>query len=117
MADLGAGDGKIVIAFARSGAEAHGYEINPILVLFGRWKIRRAGLRGRAFMHWQSFWGVDLSGFNVITVFGIGHIMNRLERKLQIELLSGARVASNVFPFPNWPPTDSLDGVLLYIKK
>ncbi len=117
MADIGAGDGKIVIAFARTGAEAHGYEINPLLVALGKWKIRRAGLRGRAFMHWQNFWTVDFSRFNTVSVYGIGHIMKPLEAKLQKELLIGSRIVSNVFPFPNWRLEDELDGVLLYLKK
>ena len=30
--DFGSGDGRLVIAMARAGAEAHGYEINPFLV-------------------------------------------------------------------------------------
>ena len=117
MADVGAGDGKIVIAFARAGVEAHGYEINPLLVALGRWRIRRAGLRGRATMHWQNFWQVDFSGFNIVTVYGIGHIMAPLEAKLGRELRAGARVVSNVFPFPNWKLEDEMDGVILYIKK
>ena len=30
--DIGSGDGRVVIALAKAGAEAHGYEINPLLV-------------------------------------------------------------------------------------
>ena len=51
-ADLGSGDGRVVCALARAGAEAHGYEINPVLVLISRRNIRREGLAGRAFIHW-----------------------------------------------------------------
>lgn len=43
--DLGSGDGRVVIAMAQAGAEAHGYEINPWLVLWSRYAIRRAGLK------------------------------------------------------------------------
>ena len=32
MVDIGSGDGRIVIEFARNGAKAEGYEINPLLV-------------------------------------------------------------------------------------
>ena len=35
-ADLGSGDGRVVIALARRGAEAHGFEVNPILVHVAR---------------------------------------------------------------------------------
>ncbi len=30
-ADLGSGDGRIVMAFAKTGIEVHGYEIDPTL--------------------------------------------------------------------------------------
>ncbi len=115
--DIGAGDGKIVIAMARAGAEAHGYEINPLLFALGKWKIRRAGLHGKAFIHWQNFWKLDFSKFNIVTVYGIGHIMSPLEAKLTRELPTGSRIASNVFPFPNWKISDEMDGILLYLKK
>jgi hypothetical protein len=115
--DIGSGDGKVVIAMARAGAVAHGYEINPLLVALSRWRIRRAGLRGRAFIHWRNFWNEDFSKFNIVSVYGIGHIMAPLEAKLGRELASGSRVVSNVFPFPNWKVEDELDGVLLYLKK
>ena len=40
IADLGSGDGRIIIALARAGAEAHGYEVNPFLVRQSRKKIK-----------------------------------------------------------------------------
>jgi 16S rRNA A1518/A1519 N6-dimethyltransferase RsmA/KsgA/DIM1 with predicted DNA glycosylase/AP lyase activity len=115
-ADIGSGDGRLLIALGRAGVEAHGYEINPLLVLLSRWRIRRAGLSDKAFVHWRNFWAVDFSEFQIVTVFGIGHIMRPLETKLQKELPVGARVISNIFPFPNWHPDDALDGILLYTK-
>jgi SAM-dependent methyltransferase len=103
-ADLGSGDGRVLIALARRGAEAHGFEINPVLVLVSRRAIRRAGLAGRAVVHWKSFWRVDLSTFDVITVFQGSFIMKRLERKLRRELRPGARVISDFWAFPTLSP-------------
>jgi len=102
--DLGSGDGRVVIALARRGAESHGYEINPALVLLSRWNVRRAGLRGRAHIHWGSFWRPDLSAFNAVTVFQGSFIMKRLEKKLLRELAPGSRVVSDYWAFPNWRP-------------
>ena len=115
-ADLGSGNGKIVIAIARAGAEAHGYEINPLLVWWSRVSIRKAGLTGKAFIHTKNFWKEDLSGFNVITLYGIDYIMSGLEKKLKEELPSGARIVSNSFKFPNWPEILKEEGVYLYKK-
>ncbi|MDA2922441.1 protein-L-isoaspartate O-methyltransferase, partial [Patescibacteria group bacterium AH-259-L07] len=85
-ADIGSGEGRIVIALARVGAEAHGYEINPLLVWWSRYKIRKAGLENSAFIHWRSFWWKNFSDYNVITVFGISYIMKGLEKKFKKEL-------------------------------
>ena len=112
--DLGAGDGRLVIALAKAGAEAHGYEINPFLVWFAKQNIRKVGLKGKAFIHWRSFWRKDLSDFDVITIFGISHIMKRLESKFKKELKNNARVVSNAFNLPNWPIAKKESGVYLY---
>lgn len=116
-ADLGSGDGKILIALAKEGVEAHGYEINPLLVWWSRKKIQREKLSENAFIHWKSFWRQDFSSFDVIIVFGIPYIMKGLEKKLQKELKPGARVVSNAFTFPHWKYAKKDDGVYLYEKK
>jgi len=115
VVDLGAGDGRVVIAFAKAGAVVYGYEINPILVLLAQYKIRRAGVSDKAKVNWGDFWDKDLSSFNIVNVFGIGHIMKPLAKKLEKELRPGAKVTSNVFPIPGWREIAKADGVYLYI--
>ncbi|MBU0731827.1 hypothetical protein KKC88_03025 [Patescibacteria group bacterium] len=114
--DIGSGDGRLVIALARAGAVVHGYEINPILVWWSRLKIKRAGLQDRAFIHRRSFWNEDFSQYNIITIFGMSHIMKKLSAKLQGELPSDARVVCNTFSLPNWPDYQKLDRIYLYNK-
>jgi hypothetical protein len=99
-ADLGSGDGRVVIALARRGAQAHGYEVNPVLVFLSRRNIRREGLSGRARIHWKSFWRADLSRFNVLTVFQGSFVMRRLAAKIRRELAPGARVVSDCWGLP-----------------
>lgn len=115
VADLGCGDGRVVIALAQTGAEAHGYEINPLLVWRAQRNIRRAGLQGKAFIHFKSYWEVDLGDYQVITLYGITYIMKGLEDKFAAELFPGTRVTSNYFEFPHWKKTKSEAGVHLYI--
>jgi len=103
-ADLGSGDGRVVIALALKGAEAHGYEVNPILVAVSRRKIRQAGLTGLAFIHWGNFWRRNLSSYDLITVFQVGFVMARLEAKLKRELKPGSRVVSHYWRFPGLQP-------------
>ncbi len=112
--DLGAGDGRIVIALAKNGIESHGYEINPVLVWRGQKKIKALGLQNKAFMHAGNFWNKNLSGFDVIIIYGISFAMAGLERKLKKELKPGARVVCNYFHFPTWRPLKKEGTVYLY---
>lgn len=114
-ADPGTGDGRIAIALVKAGArEAHGFEINPLLVLWARCNVLKAGLRGRVFIHWKDFWFQDFSKFDVVAIFGMNFIMRKIEPRLKRELKPGSRVVSNVFQFPNWPPERHENGVYLY---
>jgi hypothetical protein len=112
--DLGSGDGRVVIALALKGAEAHGYEVNPVLVVLSRRNIRREGLVGRAFIHWGSFWRRDLSRFDLITVFQVGFVMARLESKLSRELAPGTRIVSHYWRFPGLRPERTQGNIYRY---
>lgn len=112
--DIGSGDGRIVIALARRGAEAHGYEINPLLVLWSRYKVRRAGLSGKAHIHLQDMWRHDYSDFDLIISCQISYMMGKLEKKLRREIKPGTRVVSNYFTFPTWKPKKKKGYVYLY---
>ncbi len=112
--DLGSGDGRLVIALAQAGIEAHGYEIDPLLVWQSRRKIKQAGLQDKAFIHLQSFWPEDLSQFNIVVVYALDFVMRDLEKKLKKELKPGARIVSNYFPFPHWPEIKREGEIRLY---
>ena len=114
--DLGSGDGRLVIALAKHGAEAHGYETNPLLVWWARGKIKKEGLERKARIHRQSLWKADCREFSAVTIFGVSYIMADLEKKLLEELPCGARVVSNAFSFPTWPCLRREANVFLYKK-
>ncbi len=116
IADLGSGDGRVLMAFARQGIEAHGYEVNPLLVWKSQWAIRRAGLDGKAFVHWESFWPANLAEFDIISVYGIPYIMKPLSEKLSRELKPGSRVVSNIYTMPGWQASEKERSVSLYVR-
>lgn len=104
--DLGSGDGRFVIAAAKRGAQAMGYEINPWLV----WQSRRRG----ATVIWGSLWQADLSKFDVVFLFFLPVHLPNLEQKLRKELKPGARVVSVAFPLPTWEIAETDNNVYLY---
>lgn len=117
VADLGSGNGKVVIAFAKQGAQAYGYEINPFLVFLSKYRIKKLGLQKKACVYCKNLWNVDLKEFDVIVIYGIPYMMKQLEEKIQKEATAGTKIISNNFTFPNWKIKRQLDVVKLYIKE
>jgi|SRR5579872_6076611 len=115
LADLGSGDGRIVIAFAKRGIETHGYEIDQELEKLSENNITKQNIKN-AFIHKKNFWQEDLSSYDIICSYPMPSIMGRLERKLQEELKPGARVLLNYFPFKHWKLEKTKDNIYLYIK-
>lgn len=115
-ADLGSGDGRVLIAFARTGILSHGYELDHTLVNLSNDHIKQAGLTDRAIVFAKDFWQEDLSVFSIITVYGMPDIMEPLEKKLHQELKPGSRVLSNFYPFPTWASEKVQDNIYLYKK-
>lgn len=116
VADLGAGDGRIVIAFAKAGVIAHGYEINPLLYFLAKRNIQKVKTKGKAEVFLKDLWTVNLSSYDVITLYGNFPMMARLEKKLKKELPVGARVISNHFLFPHWKAEKVFDDTYLFRK-
>ena len=115
VADLGSGNGKIVIEFAKKGADATGFEINPVLVWLSRWKIKKLGLQKNAKIIQKSFWDEDLGKFDIVSSFQIWHVMPYLEKKLKKELKKkNARVVSNTWRFRDMKPSKTDGHVYLY---
>lgn len=116
IADLGSGDGEIVIALAERGYKVHGYEINPLLVKKSRQRIQELGLEKLATIYKQSFWKPDYGDYDVLMLYGTSYIMPKLEKKLQSELKKGSRIISNFFTFENWKPAATAADIRRYEK-
>src|SRR5258708_29021325 len=80
VADIGSGDGKILIALAQRGVEAHGYENNAYLVWLSLRRIKKLGLETNAFVHRQSFWTADFSQYNAIMAYTSSYIDRKSTR-------------------------------------
>ncbi len=103
--DLGCGDGRIIISAARDfKAHAVGVEIRQDLYKQCVEKVRDLGLEDRVTVIHGSFFDVDLSEADVITMYLLTSVNERLKPKLEKELSGGTRVVSHDFEVPGWRP-------------
>jgi 16S rRNA A1518/A1519 N6-dimethyltransferase RsmA/KsgA/DIM1 with predicted DNA glycosylase/AP lyase activity len=113
--DLGSGDGRIIIAFAKKGIEMHGFEIDQELRKLSEENIKEEDITNAKIFN-KDFWKEDLSKYSIICCYPMPDVMGRLERKLKEELKPGARVLLNYFPFLHWKEKKIKDNIYLYIK-
>ncbi|MCW4463371.1 methyltransferase domain-containing protein [Sphingomonas sp. BT-65] len=104
LIDLGSGDGRIPMAAVRRGASALGVEIDSDLVARARAKARFAGLEGRVHFVRDDLFTVSLRDADVVTLYLLPDINERLKPKLLSEMKPGARVVSHAFDMGDWPP-------------
>lgn len=84
IVDLGSGDGRIVGAAAARGFNAVGYELNPLLALYSKFKLKQYGSKARVEL--KDFWVTPLpQNTAIVFVFLAGPFMRKLDSKLTQE--------------------------------
>lgn len=116
LCDLGAGDGRVVIAAAHEfGANAFGVEIDPVRCFVCRLRVRLAGLQHRVRIDRANFFAVDLRSVDVVTFYLSQAAADRLQEKFAAELAPGARIVSHRRPLHGWRPSAVDDNHQLYM--
>jgi hypothetical protein len=115
--DMGSGDGRIVIAAAKKGARAVGFEIDGDLVKESRENIRKAGVQNLAEIRQQDILTVDFSPATVVTMYLLPDVNLKLKPNLQKQLKSGSRIVSHSFDMGDWKPdrVERVDGRTIYL--
>jgi SAM-dependent methyltransferase len=99
--DLGCGDGRVLILAAKEfGARGVGIEVDPLRYRVARWRVRRAGLEDQVELIQGTYNQQDISSADVVTLYLVQKMINRLAPKLVRELRPGARLVSNTFIIP-----------------
>lgn len=107
--DLGSGDGRIVIAFAKQfGIRGVGVEIDPALVKKANENARKAHVEDKVSFVQADLFETDLSPATIVTLYLSPATNLRLREKLQKELRPGARVVSNRFDMGDWKSDDEM---------
>jgi len=104
--DLGAGDGRIVIAAAKRGATALGIEYNPDLVELSRRAAIKEGVSEKATFKKADIFESDFSKATVITMFLLTSLNLELRPKI-LDMKPGTRIASNTFDMDDWIPDET----------
>jgi hypothetical protein len=87
VVDLGSGDGLVLLEATARGAKGYGYELNPLLAL-----ISRVRLRGKATIYTKNMWQAELpSDVTLIYAFTVTRDSRKLGRFIQAEVNRLAR--------------------------
>lgn len=109
--ELGSGDGRVVFAAAKLGANSVGIEQSWIRVLFSRFKGRR--FKKAKFLHGNIF-SNSYSDADIVYIYLLHRGVKKLEDKLEKELKRGSIVITQTYHFPNWKPFKKLDNFWFY---
>jgi SAM-dependent methyltransferase len=103
--DLGCGDGRIVIAAARTyGARGVGIDIDPERIAESEANAKRAGVERLVKFRLQDALTADVSDASVVTLYLLSSSNMKLRALLTRQLKPGARIVSHSFGMGDWTP-------------
>jgi hypothetical protein len=109
LIDLGSGDGRIVIAAAKTrGARGLGVELDGALVNDARREAERQGVKDRVEFRAQNLFLTDISRASVLTSYLFPRVNLELRPRIFEQLKPGSRVVSHEFDFGSWTPDEKV---------
>src|ERR1700692_4586221 len=100
---LGCGDGRIVIAAAKTyGAKGVGIDINPVRIGEAKENAKTAGVEKLVRFEENDLFQADIREATVVTLFLLPHINLKLRPKRRQDLKPGKRIVSNTFDMDDW---------------
>lgn len=123
VADLGCGDGRILVEAVKKGAKkADGWELDALVYVTALWRTAKAGLsksdRSKIHIIFGDFWNADLSKYNVIYCYQMTKYLKPFQTKLLPQLKPGTLVISPDYEIPGmryWKKVEDQDrGIYVY---
>jgi len=103
--DLGSGDGRILIAAAKTyGARGVGIDIDPERVREATANARSNNVGDKVTFRQEDLFTADISPATVVTLYLSPTVNWRLAGKLMKELKPGTRIVSHAFDLGEWKP-------------
>ena len=117
--DLGCGDGRIVImAVKKFGAtKGMGFDLNPERIKEARENAAKEGVTDKVQFVEQDLFKTDLRPANVLTLYLLPSVNEKLKPRILEQLRPGSRVVSHQFDMGDWKPDKKLElgGRTLYL--
>jgi SAM-dependent methyltransferase len=101
--DLGCGDGRIVVAAAKKGAKAIGFDISAERVEEAKANVKKNKVENSAKIFEKDIFTLDLSKANVITLYLLPELNVKLIPQLE-KLQPGSRIVSHDFDMEGVKP-------------
>ncbi len=109
LVDLGAGDGKIVIAAARDfGAQARGVEYDPRLIDVAQAAAKQAGVDSRTRFIQGDIFEADFSDVDVVAMYLLPQLNLRLRPTL-LAMKPGTRIVTHWFDMGEWKADETTE--------
>jgi SAM-dependent methyltransferase len=106
--DLGCGDGRIVVAAAKRGAKATGWDIDPVRIKEAQENVKKNKVEENAKIIQDDIFTLDLSRANVITLYLLPQLNVRLIPQLE-KLKQGSRIVSHDFDMAGVKPDEVVE--------
>ena len=111
MIELGSGDGRVLVEAGKRGIKAIGYELNPILYLYSKFKTRKYN---DVKVIWGNYWVKDWPETDAIFVFLLDRFMVKLNKKVIHKYSNPINLVSYAFKIPGRKINRSKNGMFLY---
>lgn len=112
LIELGCGDGRVLLAAARRGQQAVGYELNPLLAAIA-W-LRTRSYRSQVRVVWGDFWRAEWPPATTIFTFLLTKYMPKLDKKIMQYPHKPVKLVSYAFEIPGKKPAAKKSAVFLY---
>jgi len=105
--ELGSGDGRVVFAAAKLGAQSIGIEQSWLRIWYSRYQAWRLALHLKGvivnFYH-NNIFNRNYTDADIVYIYLLRKGVQKLENKLRKELKKGALVITQTYHFSNWKP-------------
>lgn len=111
--EVGSGDGRVLLEAAKRGYSAVGYELNPVLVMWSRWKTRK--YKQQVKVVWGNAITKKWPKTQAVYVFGVEFLMKKLYKKITQELDYEVKLVSFGFEIPGLSPDKTKNAMNFYL--